>query len=124
MPNFIVGGCVSANEWLRRDPDHQSYASEFAKDVARKQEDKDLGYKSEFVREMVGSLAQKDVQRQQVCDAKAEENKYVIKQEHGDELTYNNMRGYDDNLKVGRKYLIKPTSHIAKLSPSFKSSLD
>ena len=70
MPNFIVGGCVSANEWLRRDQDHQSYASEFAKDVARKQEDKDLGYKSEFVREMVGSLTHKNEQGNQVFDAK------------------------------------------------------
>ena len=109
MPNFIVGGYVSVNEWLNRHPDHQSYGSEFAKDMARKQEEKAFGYKSDFVREMVGSLAHKNAQGQQFCDAKAEDNNYANEHQHGNELAYNNMR------RCGRKkIIIKPTSYISE----------
>ena len=106
MPNFIVGGCVSANEWLRRDPDHQSYASEFAKDMARKQEENNCGYKSEFVREMVGSLAHKSTQGQERQQRSSiDMNSYVNKQHHGDGLAYNYTRRNDTNLRVGRKLI-------------------
>ena len=46
-----------------RVSDHQSYVSEFAKDMARKQEEKNVSYNSDFVREMVGSLTQKNETR-------------------------------------------------------------
>ena len=52
---------------------------------------------------MVGSLAHKNAQGQQVCDAKAEDNNYANEHQHGNELAYNNMR------RCGRKkIIIKP----------------
>ena len=88
-----------------RVSDHQSYVSEFAKDMARKQEEKNVSYNSDFVGEMVGSLTHKNEQGIQVCDAKEEENNYVNGLQHGNELIYNYMRRYDANQKVGRKLI-------------------
>ena len=94
MPKFIVGGCVSVKEWLMRDPDQQSYVSEFAKDIVRKQEGKAFVYKSEFVNEIVGSLAHKN---EQVCDYEIEN---VNEHHFEDEFMYNDQARKDDNLKV------------------------
>ena len=94
MPKFIVGGCVSVKEWSRRDPDQQYYVSQFAKDIVRKQEEEALVYKSEFVKEIVGSLAHK---KEQVCDHEIDK---VNEHHFEDEFMYNDKARKDDNLKV------------------------
>ena len=108
MPPFIVGGGVSPkiSLWLRKDPDNQSYVSEFANDKVRKQEEKNFRYKSDFVREMVGSLAHKSAQGQERQQRSCiDMNCYVNKQHHGDGLAYNYTGRNDTNLRVGRKLI-------------------
>ena len=108
MPQFIVGGGVSPkiSLWLRKDPDNQSYVSEFANDMVRKQEEKNFRYKSDFVREMVGSLAHKSTQGQERQQRSSiDMNSYVNKQHHGDGPAYNYTGRNDTNLRVGRKLI-------------------